>query len=70
MTVYLLLVVLTKTTQLEPVRRQEINTTEAVFASADKCLRNKVANEAHYREMGQWDQIYIECIPQEIVKGK
>jgi len=70
MTVYVMIVILTRTTSFEPVRNIEVVTNQAVFATAERCLRNKVHNEAHYRELKHWDNIQIDCIPQEVLKGK
>lgn len=68
MTVYVLIVVLIRTTSFEPVRHQEVVTNQAVFATAERCLKNKIHNEEHYRALGVWDQVRVDCLPEELHK--
>lgn len=68
MTIYVLIVILVKTTSFEPVQHQQVVTNQAVFRTAESCLKNKIHNEEHYRQLGVWDQVKVECFPEELHK--
>lgn len=68
MTVYVMIVILVKTLSMEPVQHQQIVTNQAVFATAEKCLKNKIHNEEHYAKLGVWSQIKIDCYPEVVHK--